>query len=326
MNPPYRSPRELIRKDRWIAPRLSVALALLFAAPAWALRPVQVYQVTVRGASAATVVNDGLREALVRATGRRDAAANPLFAGIVQNAGQYLKGSRSLPGGVVQEDFDGVALDQAILAAGGSLWDSNRPFTLVAITPVPSGPAGDALRIQLEQAAEARGLPISLVPLAVTDAAGVTQPDDVVLQSAQSLGGDAVLIGRADAANPGQWQWHLVSGYSSEGWSGASDAGINGAADLLASVAVDMGSRPLVAVAVQITGVATLADYARADQLLRAVPGVQSSGLAAAAGTTATFTVQVRGGGSTLMRGLTGSAHLGVAVAGETQLQLNYRP
>ncbi len=301
-------------------------LGLLGAAPAWALRPVQVYEVIVRGATAASVVPDGMRQALVRATGRRDAAANPMLAGIVQNAGQYLKGSRSLPGGAIQVDFDGVALAQAILAAGGTLWDSNRPFTLVAINPVPTGPAGDALRIELEQTAEERGLPISVVPLAVTDAAGGTLPDDAVMQSAQSLGGDAVLIGRADPANPGQWQWHLVSGFSSEGWTGSSQAGINGATDQLASVAVDMGARPLVSVSVQIAGVATLADYARVEQLLRAVPGVQSSGLTAAAGTTATFTVGVRGGGTTLLRGLAGSTHLGGAVAGETQLQLTYQP
>jgi hypothetical protein len=306
--------------------RRFAVLGLLAAAPAWALRPVPVYEVIVRGATAASVVPDGMRQALVRATGRRDAAANPLLAVIVQNAGQYLKGSRALPGGAIQLDFDGVALAQAILAAGGSLWDSNRPFTLVAINPVPSGPAGDALRIDLEQTAEERGLPISLVPLAVTDAAGGALPDDAVMQSAQSLGGDAVLIGRADAANPGQWQWHLVSGFSSDGWSGTSDAGINGAADQLASVAVDMGSRPLVSMTVQITGVATLSDYARVEQLLRAVPGVQSSGLSAATGTSATFTVAVRGGGTTLLRGLTGSTHLGGAVAGETQLQLNYQP
>jgi hypothetical protein len=62
------------------------------------------------------------------------------------------------------------------------------------------------------------------------------------------------------------------------------------------------------------------------EQLLRAVPGVQSSGLTAAQGTAATFAVGVRGGGTALMRGLAGSTHLGGGVAGETQLQLNYSP
>src|SRR5580693_9021489 len=117
MNPPYRSPREPVRKDRWIALAVTI-LGLLGAAPAWALRPVQVYAVTVRGASASTVVADGMRQALVRATGRRDAPANPLLAGILQNAAQYLKGSRPLAGGAVQVDFDGALLAQAIQAAG----------------------------------------------------------------------------------------------------------------------------------------------------------------------------------------------------------------
>jgi len=301
-------------------------LGWLAAAPAWAVRPVQVYEVTVRGATAASVVPDGMRQALVRATGRRDAPANPVLAGILQNAAQYLRGSRSLPGGAIQVDFDGVTLAQAIVAAGASLWDSNRPFTLVAIDPVPSGPAGDALRVQLEQTAEARGLPISLVPLAVTDSSGVLLPDAAVLQSAQTLGGDAVLIGRADVANPGQWQWHLVSSYTSDGWSGALDVGINGAADSLASVAADTGSRPLVQVGVEVTGVATLGDYARVEQLLRGVPGVQTSGLTAAEGTTATFMVGVRGGGTTLTRSLAGSAHLAAAGSGETRVQFNYVP
>jgi hypothetical protein len=326
MNLPHRAPRELIRKDRWSALCLIAGLGLLAAAPAWALRPVQVYEVTVRGASASTVVADGMREALVRATGRRDAAENPQLAGIVQNAGQYLKGSRSLAGGAVQLNFDGVRLAQAIAAAGVTLWDSNRPFTVVAISPVPSGPAGDALRVQLEQTAEGRGLPVSLVPLAVADSAGMPLPDNVVLQSAQALGADAVLIGQADPATPGQWQWHLVSSYTSEGWTGDSDVGVNGAADSLASVAINTGSKALVQVAVQVAGVASLADYARVEQLLRAVPGVQSSGLSGAQGTTAVFNVAMRGGGEALVHALSGSSHLGTAASGQTQVQLNYTP
>jgi Uncharacterized protein conserved in bacteria (DUF2066) len=305
---------------------LVAALGLLGVAPAWALRPVQVYEVTVRGASAATIVAEGMRQALVRATGRLDAPTNPSLGDVIRNAPQYLKGSRSLAGGAVQLSFDGTALAQAIVAAGGSLWDSSRPFTLVAINPVPSGPAGDALRVQLEQTAEVRGLPVSVVPLAVADANGAPLPDDLVLQSAQALGGDAVLIGRADPANPGQWQWHLVSSYTSEVWSGAADAGINGAADSLARVAADTGSKPLLPVAVEVAGVSTLTDYARVEQLLRAVPGVQASGLAAAQGDHATFALEVRGGGEALVRGLSGSPHLGVAVTGETRLQLNYMP
>jgi uncharacterized protein len=325
MNQPHRSPRVSLRMSGWMI-LAATTLGLLGVMPAAALRPVQVYQVTVRGASAATVVPEGMRQALIRATGRRDALANPQLAAIVQDAAQYLKGSRSLPGGAIQVDFDGVRLAQAIVAAGGTLWDSNRPFTLVAINPVPSGGAADALRVQLEQTAEERGLPISVVPLAVTDATGATLSDEAVLQSAQTLGGDAVLIGRADPASPGQWQWHLVSSYTSEGWSGASDAGINGAADSLASVAVQVSSKPLQQIVVEVGGVATLADYAHVEQLLRTVPGVQASGLTGAQGDHATFALGVRGGGQALLRALAGSPHLSGAGGGETQVQLTYMP
>ena len=79
-------------------------------------------------------------------------------------------------------------------------------------------------------------------------------------------------------------------------------------------------------VAVQVAGVASLTDYARVEQLLRAVPGVQSSGLLSAQGTTAMFAVGMRGGGEALVSALTGSAHLGAAATGETQVQLNYTP
>jgi len=302
------------------------ALGLLAVAPAWALRPVQVYEATVRGVAAANVVSEGMREVLVRATGRRDAAANPQLNLLIENAAQYLKGSRSLAGGAVQLDFDGARVAQAIVAAGVTLWDSNRPFTLVAVNPVPTGPAGDALRVQLEQTAEARGLPISMVPLSVTDSAGMPLADGAVLQSAQALGADAVLIGRGDAAGTGQWQWHLVSSYTSEGWSGASDAGINGAADSLASVAIQTGSKPLQQVAVEVTGVATLPDYARVEQLLRGVPGVQSAGLTGAQGNHATFNLGVRGGGEALVHSLAGSQHLSAAAGGESQVQLTYMP
>ncbi len=43
--------------------RLAAAvLSLLVGAPAWALRPVQVYEVTVRGATAANVVTEGMQQ------------------------------------------------------------------------------------------------------------------------------------------------------------------------------------------------------------------------------------------------------------------------
>src|ERR1700689_2128257 len=110
MNLPHRSPREPRRRTGWMT--LAAVLVLAAQTPAWALRPVQVYEVTVRGASATNVVAEGMRQVLVRATGRRDAAANPQLAPIVQDAALYLKGSKSLSGGAVQVEFDGTRVAQ----------------------------------------------------------------------------------------------------------------------------------------------------------------------------------------------------------------------
>ncbi len=224
-------------------------------------------------------------------------------------------------------NFDAAALGPAILAAGAGLWDSNRPFTLVAISPVPSGPAGDALRVALEQAAEARGLPISLVPLAVSDATGVPLADEGVLQGAQALGGDAVLIGRARcgepramAVAPGEWL-HLRG----------LDRGLGGRHQRCGRFARQCGDQHRV----KSTGAGRgagrrcrLVDRLRTrGATAQGRAGSTVLGLTAAQGTTAIFNVGVRGGGEALVHALAGSSHLGTAVTGgETRLQLNYRP
>ncbi len=93
----------------------------------------------MRAPPGAAVVTEGMRQALVRATGRRDAAADPALGAILQNAAQYLKGSRALPGGAVLVNFDGVALGQAIVAAGGNLWDSIARLHWSRSTRCPAG-------------------------------------------------------------------------------------------------------------------------------------------------------------------------------------------
>ena len=89
---------------------------------------------------------------------------------------------------------------------------------------------------------------------------------------------------------------------------------------------MQVSSKPLEQVVVQVDGVATLSDYAHVEQLLRAVPGVQTAGLTGAQGDHAAFALGVRGGGQALLHALAGSQHLSGAGGGETQVQLTYMP
>ncbi|HTY48231.1 MAG TPA: DUF2066 domain-containing protein [Steroidobacteraceae bacterium] len=292
----------------------------LAALPAQALRLVRVYEVTVPGAPA-DLPGEAMRTALVRITGSRDAPADPQLAPLIANAAHYVQSTRPVEGGT-QVVFDATALEHDVAAAGRGIWDAQRPFVLVVLSPQPAGSAADDMRTQLEQAAELRGLPMSVVPLPLADSTGSPLPDEVVLQSAQRLGADAVLIGRADATGT-SWAWTLVTGFADHSWSGALTGGIDGAADQLASVGGGTGSQPLAQVQVQVDGVGTLNDYARVADILAQLPGLTYSELAAAQGGAATFALTIRGGADEVTRALAGSPHL---VAGAEPLHFQYRP
>jgi hypothetical protein len=305
-----------------------VAMTLVFLpGAALAARAVRVYEVDIKGEAVGPAVQEAMRRVLVRATGRRDAGTDPAFGNLVADAGRYVQSSRKGANGNTLAVFDGAAVEQAITSAGRSVWEKERPFTFVVFYPALSGPTLEAARSELEKAAEARGLPINLAPVTVVDATGAELPRESVVQGAQRVGGDAVLIARSD--NPsvqGVWQWTLQTQFGSESWTGALDAGVNGAVDALTRAQeASAGIAELEAV-VQVAGVSTLNDYAAVGRMLEGIPGQKRVGLAETNGTTATFNVLVRGGADTVDRALGNSARLARSGATNGRLLYTYRP
>jgi hypothetical protein len=301
---------------------------LLLAPQAWAGRAVRLYDVLIKGDASGPAVQDAMRRVLVRATGRREAASDPALSAIVADAARYVQSSTRAPNGDTRVSFDGGALEQAIASAGRSVWDRERPFTLVVFQPPLSGAAAEAARLEVEKAAESRGLPISLAPVPVLDANGAELPREAILQGAQRLGGDAVLIARGDsAALNGVYQWTLHTQYATENFNGALDAGVNGAVDALARVqdaAAPLAELPAL---VQVGGVSTLNDYAAVSRLLEGIPGTRRVNLAEVNGGAATFSVLIRGGAEAVDRALSSSGRLARAgTSGGGQLIYEYRP
>src|SRR6184192_3936064 len=209
------------------------ALYCVLPQPSWAGRPVRVYEVDVEGRSG-PAVQDAMRQALVRATGRRESADDPALASVVADATRYVKNYATGPRGQSQVVFDAAAVEQAITAAGRSIWERERPFTLVVLIPPRNRAAEDAARVELERVAAERGLPISLLPLAVVGTDGNSLAPPAILESAQRYGGDQVLIGRGDPNAPDtDLQWTLYTRSASEGWNGPLAAGIDHTVDLL---------------------------------------------------------------------------------------------
>jgi len=201
--------------------------------------------------------------------------------------------------------------------------------------PPLSGQQLQTIRGDLDKAAEARGLPINLAPVAVVDASGVELPRDQILQSAQRVGGDAVLIARNDAAPasgtnvatpPAVWQWTLQTQYGSESWTGPLDAGINGAVDALTRAQEATAGIAELEALVQIAGVSTLTDYAAVSRIMEGIPGQKKVSLAESSGTTATFSVLVRGGADAVDRVLGNSPRLTRGGSANGQLLYTYRP
>jgi|GEM_PF-360715 len=297
-----------LRAVSFLALIVVLAIALGVVPAAWAGRPVQVYMVTVR-AGESDAIQDAMRQALVRATGRQDAATDPAFAALVAHASDYVRATQPAGDGLLEVSFDGAAVERQIAAAGRSVWDPTRPFTLVVLSPAPTGAADDETRRELEQVGEQRGLPIALVPMPVADQNGNPLSADVLLTKARRLGGDAVLLGRADPQSEGLWQWTLITGLATQSWDGSLDAGVNGAVDALARV--EGRALPLTEeeARVRISGVTTLADYAAVERTFEELPGARRSGLEEADGTTATFRVLIRGGAAAIERALASSQH-----------------
>ncbi len=316
------------RARRLIASCLGLLIALLGPASAWAGRLVRLYDVPIRGEATAPAVEDAMRRVLVRATGRREAGTDPALSAIVADAARYVRISRGLANGDTQVSFDGAALEQAIVSAGRSVWEADRPFTFIVFSPPLSGAAIEAARLQLEKSAESRGLPISLAPVPILDANGVELSRDAVLQGAQRFGGDAVLIGRGgSAALTGVYQWTLQTPYGTESWTGGLDAGVNGAVDALARVQDAAAPLTELETTVQVAGVTTLNDYATVSRLLEGIPGTARVSLTEVDGGSATFSVLVRGGAETVDHALSGSGRLSrTGSVGGAQLVYEYQP
>ena len=252
-------------------------LRAALATQAARLVPVYTVDVAERGGSA---LQEAMRQALVRATGRREAAEDPALATVVANAAQYVKDYGSGARGQPVVLFDGAAVDAAITAAGRTLWDSERPFTLIVLDPPRTRAAADAAHAQLEKVAAERGLPVSVIPLTLVDAGGVPLSREALLGTVQRYGADALLVGRGEGT-PAEaaLQWTLYTRTARELVGPARRRSITRRTGLRRNPP-GRWPRPRARYGVRIDGVNTLTDYASVARLLQASLGVRRVGVA----------------------------------------------
>lgn len=237
---------------------------------------------------------DALRAAAVRASGRRDAAANPVIASAAADPARYVQQYSTTSDRMLRVGFDGRGVEQLLQQAGLPLWPAERPVTLVQLF-VPSIAGGTRAvlaserppeRDLVERAALARGVPLAW-PTQALDAAAARAK-----VSAPGAASQAVLLG---VATGGQIAWSFAHLDARVQGQGSAAAGADLAADTLAARYAPASTRSVNTVPVRVGGVSDLQSYAALLEYLQTLSLVRAVAVDEVAGSTVRLELALRG-------------------------------
>lgn len=299
------------------------ALILASAAPiahAAQLLP-SLYGSIVAHSNAQQAAQEAMRDVLVRLTGERDAASDPALAGLISDARRYVQLERSTITGTTQVLFDGNALREAIVAAGRSVWDPDRPPVWVLL-PHQGPAAANSVRARLTAAAQQRGLPITIAAGAAADGVGDAEAQ---LAAARRVGAGAVLsaqVSPGDAAAP---QWTMVAPTTGGQWVGAPELAIDAVTDALVQASRELGMAPVADFNCHISGVADLPSFTAVLTALRAAPEVTEAAVRAAEADSLLLHLKARGNQAELEHALANDRLRATAASAHGALEYRYQ-
>lgn len=308
------------------------ALCLLAAGaaePARSMTRIEVFQATVpvadrSDAAQGAAFQAALKVALIRATGRRTADEEAVFAPLVGNARRYVQQYRSVPDNQLWVAFDGPAIERWLTQNGQPLWGRDRPSTYVWLTAQNAGQpavilsADDTseLKSAVEAAAATRGIPL-VWPSADAVSTGPATPNPGDL--ARRLGAEGVLVGHANGSTAAaSVHWTLQFQEHSQEFTGLVE-GINHTADLYAGLYAASGS--VAPVEIEVSGVGDVQDYASVQAYLESLNFITHVGVEALSGDTVRFLLSMRGGIEPLQRAAALNGRLQSLPAGENGIQ-----
>ncbi len=298
------------RTRRWFA-----ALALAVLAPlASAASLGDMYSVTVPVAGQGepaqqAAFREAMRDILIRATGRRDAAELESLAPLVAQAGRHVVSFRRATGGQLAVTFDGSTIENAIDTAGLPFWGPDRPLTLVWLaidrgggrrSLVGSSAGGDEKQ-RVERAAARRGIPLVWPGSGDDLGRGLQQAwsgdHESLAAAARRYGADGVLIGRATVAASGHAavEWTFSAAGLSAQTAGDLESGPELAADRYASVYASSNAGQRIEQLVTVTGIDTLEAYAAALRAVARLPLVRGVAVDEVTPDAVSFALTVRG-------------------------------
>ena len=302
-----------------------LALLTFLAAAAHAAPVPSLYAAIVAESDPQRSAQVAMRQVLVRLVGNRQAGEDPSLAGIVEDAKRYVQVERNTTRGATQVIFDGPSLRAAVLAAGRSVWDPDRPLVWVLL-PTLAGAATDDLRSQLSAAAQVRGLPIALVSADSAVAADSANAGAAaLLAAAHRAGAGAALTAQPSASDPQSLQWTLVAPNADGHWTGGAAAAIDGVTDALVRASRELDTTPAGEFDCQVAGVNDLAGFTSVLDSVGSVPGVSDVALRAVDADQLTLHFKARGGAGAITHALS-SGHLrSLGASGDGVLRYRYQ-
>jgi hypothetical protein len=278
------------------------------SAPLSATQKVLVGEISIRSSEEAANPQ-AMRAAIVRATGDRRAADDPVYQSLIADADRYVQIRRPATStSPARITLDSAAIERAIDKLGRPRWVSERPLVLGVILSAPRGADPARVREALEIAAEQRGLPLRLSSAAAAGLRTDDPPSTVaLLDAARRAGADMTLVGEADGSD---WQWTLVDASTSTVFPGEVTAGIEGTADVLALASQSVLSQPLAVTRLRISGLVSLKEHLAVERALAALIGVKQVEVLEVGARSALFEVSSAGGERVLIDALKANAKL----------------
>lgn len=219
--------------------------------------------------------------------------------------------------------FDPEVVDHAVRAAHEPLWGQERPATLVWLAfqdgskqSIVSSGNNSAIVQAMNSAASQRGVSLIFPAMDAVDQQAIGFPDisnDIasrIEQASQRYKPDAVLVGSIYMTTPGQYaaRWQLTAGAQSQVWtappgdlSSVAADGVQTTADRYAQwLAVAANALGMNGISVSVSGITSVADYAKVLAYLSGLTPVKSAQVTRVDNQTVYFSLDTRGDVSNL--------------------------
>lgn len=315
-----------------------LVLLISVTSTAFAVRVNSIYKAELPVASQSVqdrnqAVQQGLEQVLIKVSGNSRVLENPAIKSHLTSADtlmqefSYAAAPRTvnnLPY-LLELQFDNEGINKLLRDAGVPIWGQNRPLIVAWVTfEEPNHPAeivssdtGNDVQAFLKQHANARGLPILLPMMDMTDLNQVTAHDVTAMalptlqNAAKRYASDAILVGQLKQSGSGlvNSEWKFVMGTEQKNWeitgknvSDVLSTVINNTADNLAArYSVVMSNAAQMQLTLKVSGVKQQDDLLRLMGYLQRLTSVTEVRLSHVSGDEVVLNVSLRGNKKSLV-------------------------